>query len=44
MIRPSPNLQVDRTLRADAKRNHDLLVAAADAEFAEHGASRRVMI
>ena len=39
MPRPSPNIQADRALRADAKRNHDLLVAAADAEFAEHGAT-----
>ena len=27
-----------RTLRIDAKRNYDLLIQAAEAEFAEHGA------
>lgn len=31
--------QAARTLRADAKRNYDLLIAAADAEFTEHGAT-----
>jgi AcrR family transcriptional regulator len=30
---------LDRPLRADAKRNFDLLVAAADAEFSEKGAT-----
>lgn len=37
--RPSPNGQLTRPLRADARRNYDLLVAAADAEFTEHGAA-----
>ena len=31
-------MQPERPLRADAKRNLDLLVAAADAEFTAHGA------
>jgi AcrR family transcriptional regulator len=31
-------MQSDRPLRADAKRNCELLVAAADAEFTAHGA------
>lgn len=35
----SPNLQVERPLRADAKRNYDQLIAAADAEFTERGAT-----
>jgi AcrR family transcriptional regulator len=35
----SPNRQVERPLRADAKRNYDLLIAAADAEFTERGAT-----
>ncbi len=35
----SQNGQVARPLRADAQRNYDLLVAAADAAFTEHGAS-----
>jgi AcrR family transcriptional regulator len=30
---------MDRALRADAQRNFDLLLAAADAEFTEHGAT-----
>jgi AcrR family transcriptional regulator len=34
-----PNLDCSRPLRADARRNYDLLVKAADAEFVEHGAS-----
>jgi AcrR family transcriptional regulator len=34
----SQNGQADRPLRADARRNYDLLVAAADAAFTEHGA------
>lgn len=34
----SQNSQVERPLRADARRNYDLLVAAADAAFTEHGA------
>lgn len=32
-------MQAHRPLRADAKRNLDLLVEAADAEFSAHGAS-----
>jgi AcrR family transcriptional regulator len=32
------NLDGPRPLRADARRNRDLLVEAADTEFAEHGA------
>jgi AcrR family transcriptional regulator len=39
MTATSPNRQVERTLRADARRNYDLLVAAADAEFTRHGAT-----
>jgi AcrR family transcriptional regulator len=35
---PSPNSQDARPLRADARRNYDLLVAAADAAFTERGA------
>jgi len=35
---PSLNGQDVRPLRADARRNYDLLVAAADAAFTEHGA------
>jgi AcrR family transcriptional regulator len=35
----SPLLQVERPLRADAKRNYDQLIAAADAEFTEKGAT-----
>jgi AcrR family transcriptional regulator len=35
--RPSPNHQV--VLRADAQRNYERLVAAADAEFTAHGAN-----
>ncbi|MFT3700065.1 MAG: helix-turn-helix domain-containing protein [Kofleriaceae bacterium] len=31
-------MQTQRPLRADAKRNLELLIAAADAEFSEHGA------
>jgi AcrR family transcriptional regulator len=38
MTTPSPNVQVPRPLRADARRNYDLLVGAAEAEFTEHGA------
>src|SRR5215510_3621678 len=34
----SPNLRAHRVLRADAQRNVAQLVAAADAEFREHGA------
>jgi AcrR family transcriptional regulator len=34
----SPTGQAPRPLRADAQRNYDLLVAAADAAFTEHGA------
>jgi AcrR family transcriptional regulator len=34
----SPNDRAPRPLRADAQRNYDLLLAAADAEFTEHGA------
>jgi AcrR family transcriptional regulator len=34
----SPKEQAPRALRADAQRNYDLLVAAADAEFTEAGA------
>jgi len=34
----SPDLKGPRALRADARRNVDLLVAAADAEFTQHGA------
>jgi len=34
----SQNGQGERPLRADAQRNYDLLVAAADAGFTEHGA------
>jgi len=38
--RPAPGAAgaVPRALRADAKRNYDLLVAAADIAFSEHGA------
>ena len=39
MTAPSPILQVERPLRADAKRNYDQLIAAADAEFTEKGAT-----
>ena len=40
MRAPSPVHQVvDRPLRADAKRNYDQLIAAADAEFTEKGAT-----
>ena len=35
---PSPSGQDVRPLRADARRNYDLLVAAADAAFTERGA------
>lgn len=35
----SPNDRAPRALRADAQRNYDLLLAAADAEFTEHGAA-----
>jgi AcrR family transcriptional regulator len=35
----SPDPKTARPLRADARRNVDLLVAAAEAEFGEHGAS-----
>ena len=35
---PSPNGQDVRPLRADARRNYDLLVAAADLAFTERGA------
>jgi AcrR family transcriptional regulator len=37
-IASSPKDQAPRALRADAKRNYDRLVAAADAEFTEFGA------
>jgi len=36
--RTSPSTGSTRPLRADARRNYDLLVAAADAAFTEHGA------
>jgi AcrR family transcriptional regulator len=39
MTATSPDRQVERTLRADARRNYDLLVAAAHAEFTRHGAT-----
>jgi AcrR family transcriptional regulator len=39
MTASSPVLQVERPLRADAKRNYDQLIAAADAEFTEKGAT-----
>jgi AcrR family transcriptional regulator len=39
MTAPSPILQVDRPQRADAKRNYDQLIAAADAEFTQKGAT-----
>lgn len=39
MSATSPNRQATRALRADAQRNYDLLVAAADAEFTSHGAT-----
>jgi AcrR family transcriptional regulator len=35
----SQNSQAERPLRADAQRNYDLLVAAADSAFTEHGAN-----
>lgn len=38
MRTPSPNSQDGRPLRADARRNYDSLVAAADLAFTEHGA------
>jgi len=34
----SPKAKSSRLLRADAQRNYDVLVAAADAEFTAHGA------
>ncbi|MDB4957930.1 MAG: putative transcriptional regulator, TetR family [Myxococcales bacterium] len=34
----SPKPATGRALRADAKRNYDLLIAAADAELSAHGA------
>jgi AcrR family transcriptional regulator len=36
---PNPALPPPRPLRADAKRNLDRLIAAADAEFTAHGAA-----
>lgn len=39
MKTPSPIHQVERPLRADAQRNYDLLLSAADAELTEHGAA-----
>jgi AcrR family transcriptional regulator len=39
MNETSPNRQVERPLRADAQRNYDLLIAAAEAEFRENGAT-----
>jgi AcrR family transcriptional regulator len=34
-----PNLESCRALRADARRNYDLLIQAADMEFTAHGAA-----
>ena len=39
MLRPVDKPIIERPLRADAQRNYDLLIAAADAEFTEHGAT-----
>lgn len=37
-VEPAESLSADRPLRADAVRNHELLVSAAAAAFAAHGA------
>jgi AcrR family transcriptional regulator len=39
VVVPAPAPPLGRPLRADAQRNYDLIVTAADAAFAEHGAT-----